>query len=318
MSVAVVSNKLITTFLVPACLLPNTTFSTLPNNVLKQLILRYLSREDKIPVSFVCKQFKVLCAAEKQPRRKEHGSVLLVAMRKAAGEGCDSLLAWYHCFLRCPWDESISTRAAQSNQLSTLQWLRSQGCPWDEDTCRAAAKKGHLQVLQWALENKCPWIPSIFIHEIAQGGHLEILQWGYSRGYLTHILSYVSAMAAKEGHLEIVKWAVPLDNSSRTFICSAAAVGGKLEVLRWARANGCTWDEGTCSSAAANGHLEVLKWARANGCPWNERTCTNAASGGHLEVLQWARANGCPWDKYTWLMAAACVKPWLWAHGASA
>ncbi len=232
-----------------------TTILSIPHDVIKELIFqKHLLPEERIPLPFVCKKFKLLCLTN------ETGYAQL-AVEKSAKQGHIRLLEWYRDILHYPLNNArICVNAAWGGQLAALQWARANDCPLDEDTTMYAASNGHLEVLQWARTNGCPW--SLWTCVFAAGeGHLEVLKWAHANG-------------------------CPWDD----WTCRNAAQGGHLEILQWARANGCPWDKFTCLRAADGGHLEVLQWVRANGCPWHEETWNYA----HDRVKPWLLANGCP------------------------
>lgn len=72
-----------------------------------------------------------------------------------ASNGKIEALEWAHAE-DLPWDESVTSAAAEHGHLNTLQWLHRMGCPWDEETCERAAKANHLEILEWALAHDCP------------------------------------------------------------------------------------------------------------------------------------------------------------------
>ncbi len=143
-------NKLIAPFLASENKAVRPSIGTLPNDVIKELILKHLSQGDRIAFRSVCKRFKAICP--NQLSTKERRDILLAAMRDAAALGSYSLLHWHQDTLRCPWHPSISASAARSGKLDMLKWLRENGCPWSEFTWEVA----HESVKPWLRENACP------------------------------------------------------------------------------------------------------------------------------------------------------------------
>ncbi len=149
------------------------TLGTIPHDVMKELIQKYLKPAEKIPLAFLCTRFRVLSSQDLASQSKFD---LRAAMYLAAFQGQIPLLQWYHTILRCPFNTTLCAYAASGGHLEVLQWLRERGCPWDESTCARASIGGHIDILMWSHANACPWDASVCI-AASQQGHLEILKW---------------------------------------------------------------------------------------------------------------------------------------------
>ena len=108
--------------------------------------------------------------------------------------------------VKCRFDSQRCTYlAAQSGQLSLLQWLQNEaGCSFHTRTCAEAADHGHLHVLHWLRERKCPW-DEWTCAGAAHNGHLEMLQWARSKRCRWD--EHTCAYAAGQGHLALLQWA---------------------------------------------------------------------------------------------------------------
>lgn len=79
-------------------------------------------------------------------------------------------------------EEIFAHAAAEctSFNLSTLEWLHSNGCPWTADTFTKAAQQGDLEVLKWLLKKGCPWNSDtrLAAEKTAQEkGNREVIDW---------------------------------------------------------------------------------------------------------------------------------------------
>lgn len=235
MNVTFDSNKILQPFLESACAksnkTPEATFTSLPNDIIRELNLKYLSREEQIPLALVCKRFRRLCTGLKDKSAKYKQGVLVCAMRFAASSGNIALVNWIHTTLRCPVDDLLCQVAAGAGHLAVVQWAYQKGCPINSEACIAAARGGHLPVLQFLRQQPWPWDEST-CEAAAIGGHLEVLRWAHDNG---------------------CPW--------NAWTCNVAAGRGHLEVLIWAHANGCPLESRACAEAALRGHLESC-----NGC----------------------------------------------------
>ena len=142
-----------------------------------------------------------------------------------------------------PWDSVPCHLAVLHDNLSMLQWLRSEGCPWDERCMASAAGAGNLRLLQWMRAQKPP------------------CPWGVS----------VSAAAARQPDLCILQWLrgqrrpCPMDPACARH----AARRGDLQMLQWLRLQGqpCSWNGSLYYDAAASGSHDTLKWIHAQDIP---------------------------------------------------
>jgi hypothetical protein len=194
---------------------------------------------------------------------------------EAAKAGSVTALGWLNSTQHGPvFGSCTATAAAQHNQLSTLQYLRSEGCAWNGYVLSAAARNGALGLLRWAQEHGCPWDefgdehaePSI-LAEAACGGSIELLRW----------------LQQKLPHLEC----------DEQVMC-AAAEGGHVAMCQHLRANGCAWSIAACQDAAAYDRVGALRWLRDNGCPFDAAAVgvVAAASGDSLKVMAYLLAEG--------------------------
>jgi hypothetical protein len=171
-------------------------------------------------------------------------------MYSAASVGSDEVLQWLRDENRVQYDVTLLRAAAAHYQLSTVQYLRSQGCPWDASACSAAvylqcanAESKSLETLQWLHENGCPW-------EVAD----------------------VRIAAARSGSVSTLAYAVQHDNppdaTEWTQLLNVAGTYRKLEAAKWLRQQGAEWPtvvQCTHRSAMVKWHGEVLAWARSEG-----------------------------------------------------
>jgi hypothetical protein len=96
----------------------------------------------------------------------------------AAEGGQLHILKWIHANYSLRSD--ITTHAALSGDIPTLEWLKAKEFSFAEIACANAAKAGHLPALQWLRANGCPWNSRTC--EFAISGHLHVLQWAVANG----------------------------------------------------------------------------------------------------------------------------------------
>ena len=225
-----------------------------------------------------------------------------VYIRNAAEGGHIELLKWFRSH-GTPWDDDVFRCAAQSADISVLQYLFENGCPvtndslayvfpflqdddtkvfetfrflhqmgvpWDEQTSMAAGSRGILDVVVYARANGCPWNSGTLYNAVVSG-NFDIVQY------------------CLENHCPIG------DQLCRNALRTPDHVVA-LKMLKLLRQYSVPWDVKTCTQAASNGNFEALKWARNQGCPWNEETFHNAIESEDIATIQYCIDNGCPFD----------------------
>ncbi len=130
------------------------TIETIPTDVVRHVLLKFLNREEMIPLSFVSKRFSALC--KERPSEIKHINLLEKALGNAAGDSYIDLIDWYLTKLRCPQHIAVTNGAASKGNVVMLQWLKEKDYPMDRSSCVAAARGGHLVALEWLQAQGCP------------------------------------------------------------------------------------------------------------------------------------------------------------------
>jgi Ankyrin repeats (3 copies) len=127
------------------------------------------------------------------------------AGRLAAGQhgSIDTLVAACEHGMEC----SVATMmdAAESNQLTIVQFLHSQGCPWDQTVSHAAARRGDLEMLLWAHEHGCPVDVGTILRIAASSGHIEMVVWVKQQPGFVYDYR-IMATAAEQGHTAMCEY----------------------------------------------------------------------------------------------------------------
>ena len=139
--------------------------------------LAFPTGQDTYPNASTLEHAK-MCFTEMEPHTIDAQIKLTVS---AVKHNCLPALEYLKS-VKCRFDSQRCTYlAAQSGQLSLLQWLQNEaGCSFHTRTCAEAADHGHLHVLHWLRERKCPW-DEWTCAGAAHNGHLEMLQWARSK-----------------------------------------------------------------------------------------------------------------------------------------
>ena len=111
--------------------------------------------------------------AEGCPREAEDGYYTMA--QAAARYGHLELMKWLCGEGGFAMDEKVMWKAAQSDNLEPVQWLRGEGCPWNSWTCFQAVNEGHVEVLRWVCENGCPWTANDRDRAAAKFGYTDDL-----------------------------------------------------------------------------------------------------------------------------------------------
>ena len=104
----------------------------------------------------------------------------------------------------CIWDEQDMAKAARSNDLSIIQWLRNQGCAWDERTFAAAVGRCGSYTLEWIQQNGCPWDESACFQAV-RADNIWNLQWLRSHGCPWNEVDCAN-IAILNGHSQVLDW----------------------------------------------------------------------------------------------------------------
>jgi hypothetical protein len=181
-------------------------------------------------------------------------------------------LQWLLTETTCPWDswQQLSVAAA-ADDLTTLQWLTTQGAVPDAAIDFTYVKT--MPVLQFYLQGGATAAEDA-CYEAAFSSSLGVLQWCWAQGYTFDSVGVGSA-AASSGSLEKVQW---LFNELK---CSEKwSTADRTEMLQ---------------TAGANGHaLPLCKWLREQGAEWPEMLSDPYEYKLWCEeCVQWARGEGC-------------------------
>jgi hypothetical protein len=148
--------------------------------------------------------------------------------------------------------------AAMCNQLSVLQYLRTQGCPWNRSVPDAAAGAGAYEKLRWLREQGCEWCDDGILRQAASSGNIEMTAW----------VKQQPGIKCDDG------------------VMFRAASLGLTAMCEYLHSEQCPWDTTVCDGAARQGHVDTVRWLQDNGCPWTaERVCAAAAAGGRIGVM---------------------------------
>ena len=116
---------------------------------------------------------------EPERRYRDNPSMISVIGRFAAY--CNNLtLLEYLRSEGLGWDVRLCSEAADGGHFDLMKWLHTNGCPWDFWTSWAVAKQGDLEMLKWIIEQGCEGTTHILM-TAAGLGHLEMLKWGFDR-----------------------------------------------------------------------------------------------------------------------------------------
>jgi hypothetical protein len=155
--------------------------------------------------------------------------------------------------------------AAESNELSVVQFLHEQGCPWYDMASTAAARRGDVEMPHWMLEHGCDWDDYDLTSAVGRSGSIEMITW----------LQQQSIIVA--------------DGSTM----AAAAEGGHIHIIEFLHAEQCSWHEDACNSAARHGHVDTLRWLHEHGCPWYaHEVCEAAAESGSIDTMIYLQQQG--------------------------
>jgi hypothetical protein len=262
---------------------------------------------------------------------------------KIAVAGGLRLLAPADCFWQEKYKfEQLQKQLAQFGSRDLLLHARHQyNVPWSELLCAGAAQSGDLSKLQWLhMEQQCPWYvgaPCFMTAErnvaicAERGGNgMAILHWLKEEGVAMPSLN-LAIFAAAYGRLSMQF----LESEGCTFEkfrtpCMNAALNGQLEVLQWLHERGAPLMAGIGENAAKSGSVPVLTWLAEVLPPhdnfWSARQLTamlqTAGSFGSLEACVWLRQQGAEWPDSLigygtegWVAWKQCVLEWARANG---
>lgn len=220
------------------------------------------------------------------------------ACDKAAAYGHLHILRFFYSLRSTEKDErftpSISAHqeAALYGYLHISQWLHEIKIPWDETVSTAAAEGGHLKSVQWLIDNGCPYDDGI-VDSAAQGGHFGMLKWALMRGYPSSFDACFHV--GIRGDLDMLIYLREHGCPWNANMCAHAAKCGHFDILKYAISNGCPWDGNVCELTVDK--PDIFKWAILNGCPIWKSTCRNIALDHNWDLIQWLANCGrnVPW-----------------------
>ena len=86
------------------------------------------------------------------------------------------LLRWVREEKECAWDYMTSGTAAHNGNLDMLKYCYENGCEVDARTCATATQYGHLACLEYLRSKNCPWDERVC--EIAhEKNHIDVLTY---------------------------------------------------------------------------------------------------------------------------------------------
>jgi hypothetical protein len=189
--------------------------------------------------------------------------------------------------------------------------------PWTDWLCAGAAESGDLSKLQWLhIDQQCPWYVGprqtgastrrVTVCAAISDNGLAMLRWLKEEGVETSSRDLANYAAAC-GRLHTLQFLAP---EGRTFaeefptLCVNAALNGHLEVLQWLHEHGASLCSNLGDSAAIAGSVPVLAWL-AEVLPPDEHWSTQ-------QLTAMLQAAGCQGSLEACILAEAARRRVAW------
>jgi len=103
-------------------------------------------------------------------------------------------------------NDDILVSAARSGSKEMIQWLHDEcGLKWYAGVCSMAAKNGHLSLLQYLRSQGCEWGNNT-TQQAAEKGHLSVLQWAIENGCPFDLEYDMLGEIIEAGHLDVFQF----------------------------------------------------------------------------------------------------------------
>jgi hypothetical protein len=180
--------------------------------------------------------------------------------------------------------------AGQCADIETLEELHEQyHMPYTRVVSRGAAQSGNVSKMQWLLdEQQCPLASDICTHAL-YGPTLDVLKYLRQRGCV--LTEDLCVAAVRSFHADSIlqylhSEGVPLPASTMV----AAVRYNLLPLVQWLYEHGCPLSEQAAQAASDLQDLSVLKWLHSKDCPCDYGSlCLQALLESEIEVLEWGR-----------------------------
>jgi hypothetical protein len=160
-------------------------------------------------------------------------------LHAAAHGGHIELLSWVkQRFPELQYDVNVMSAAVRKGHTAMCEHLLADGCPWSSDCCEAAADSNQASTLQWLRESECPCDNEAVCIAAAENGSVEVMTYMLDNGLITSaalLTQMLKATGEYEQQLAAAQW---LRQQGAEW--PAVLQGWCGEMLAWARAEGCT------------------------------------------------------------------------------
>ena len=191
------------------------------------------------------------------------------------------------------FEAALLEGAAESNDLSKLQWLHLEGHAFPANVTALVARGGGVETLKWLRQTGCAFSRQTMYYAAQKPHNMPTLQYLCDAG--CRMSDSACEAAAAAGDLEQLTWLHARGARWNTDIARSAASGGSVQVFRWLQQQGVALSEGAMTLAANYGHLELCQFLHAEQVPLTELACNYAVEAGQVDTVRWLRANGCSW-----------------------
>lgn len=134
------------------------------------------------------------------------------------------------------WKDTLTARfAVESGNLEMIRYVLQNNCPYNNNLTSVAAENKHFDIVKILYSQGHPLDNNVFYSAIQYGDH-EMVKWLYERKCGGEESCNI---AAKYGHLDILKWLRSEKFYWNYLTCKEAADNNHLEILKWLIENGC-------------------------------------------------------------------------------
>jgi len=206
------------------------------------------------------------------------------AMTTAAEHNQQTVIEWLRTH-DCPWSEAVTTAAARSGHFDLLVWLHAQGCPMGSTVASESARSGRLDIADW-LGTLGHHLDGAAFWEAACGGHVALFDQLCARNIQPHSDAWIPAI--EHGNLAMCERLYSIDCPKVDRAFKVAARYRHLEMMLWLRDHGFQSALPNFAEFAFRGDIQALEWLSCHGFdPSGEYLAITAVGEGHADVLEW-------------------------------